>query len=132
LGIALTSIRDGKKRHSSKWLDFNFKIWEVRGGKTVDSQTGKLHVCNEHDFKRLYPVKPSNQENFEDLKKQEALMCMDEEDENGKKINFKLFGQFGANYRYVEMNVIPCKPEKPSPENAHRADTSCVYDVDDK
>jgi hypothetical protein len=59
-------------------------------------------------------------------------MCMDEFDYDGKKINFDLYGQLGSDYRYVEMNVIPCKPEQLSLENAATAKTSCVVDRNDK
>ena len=47
-------------------------------------------------------------------------MCLDETDDKGNAINFKLFGQPGSDYRYIEMNVIPCKPEQLTSRNAYR------------
>jgi hypothetical protein len=34
-------------------------------------------------------------------------MCLDARDENGKELNFHLFGQLGGDYRYIELNINP-------------------------
>jgi hypothetical protein len=57
---------------------------------------------------------------------------MNDKDDKGNAINFNLFGQPNSDYRYIEMNVIPCKPEQLTSRNAYREKTSCVADLTSK
>jgi hypothetical protein len=64
----MTSLMDGKIRHSPQYIDFEFKVWETKGSLTFPTHTGKLHVCNDDDYKKLKPVRKSMQQKVNDLK----------------------------------------------------------------
>jgi len=56
-------------------------------------------------------------------------MCLNKKDSKGKEVDPQLFGQNGSDYRYIEMNVIPCKPIQLTSRNKHRQNTECIANL---
>ena len=54
---------------------------------------------------------------------------MDKLDLKGKVIEKSIYGSHGADYRSIELLIIPCIPKQLTKENKHLVDTECIADL---
>jgi len=60
-------------------------------------------------------------------------MCLNDLDDDGKKIDMKLFGpDEGRGHRRVDLNYLPCKPKQLTKDNEKDYDTKCLADLKSK
>ena len=54
---------------------------------------------------------------------------MNKLDNKGKAIEKSIYGNPGAEYRSIDLNIIPCIPKQLTEENKHLVDTECIADL---
>jgi hypothetical protein len=78
----------------------------------------------------MYPPADSALDQIENLKKKNALLCLDKLDNKGKPLDdLNVYGVFG-NSRSIEITVMPCNPKELTEENKHLEKTECLVKMD--
>lgn len=88
-----------------------------------------MHVCTEQELTKFNPPSRGSKKEFDALKNDKTLMCMDENDYNGNLINKRLFGSTGNSFRSVEIALIPCVPKQITRWNKHLINSECLADL---
>lgn len=58
-------------------------------------------------------------------------MCINDLDDQGNKLNKKIYGYTGVDLRTIEINFIPCVPKQLTLYNKHLVDKECIADLKD-
>ena len=58
-------------------------------------------------------------------------MCLNDLDANGKKLNKNIYGTTGADFRNLDIALIPCVPKQLTPYNKHLVGKECMADLKD-
>jgi hypothetical protein len=111
-------------------VDFIAVIWKIEGGKSSKEATVGMHKCTEKDINQFYDPSKNSVKAFNNFKTE--LMCINDIDTEGKRINKKIFGSYGAEYRAIELNLIPCIPKQETSYNRHLKDKECIADLTSK
>jgi hypothetical protein len=78
----------------------------------------------------MYPPSNSARNQIENLKRKNALLCLDKLDNKGKPLDLNLYGVFGNSYHSIEINFMPCNPKELTEENKHLEKTECLVKMD--
>lgn len=70
-----------------------------------------MHHCTEEDYAKFYKRSTTSKKAFDFFKKENAFMCMDDYDLNGKPLNKDIFGTSGTDSRVIEITYVPCVPK---------------------
>jgi hypothetical protein len=131
IAISVTEAGTGEIKHSPKYVDWLLTAWTSENSAYKKEYIGGLHPCTEEEYAKFHPRATSSRMLFDNLKKENAWMCMNDYDFEGKKISKTLFGITGNNSRTLDMIFIPCIPKQLTPYNKHLVDKECIADYKD-
>jgi hypothetical protein len=92
IAISVTDAGSGDIKHDLSKIDWMLVVWADGNDKEY---VGGLHPCTEADYAKFYKRSIAAKGAFDRYKKANALMCMNEVDNKGEKVNMTLFGAVG-------------------------------------
>ena len=121
----------GEVKHDEKHVKWHGEIWEHDGTKDTLAQKIRVQKCTEEDFAKFYQIADQSKKIFENY--HDELLCLENKDINGNKINKKLYGSTNLqeNREFV-LVFTPCIPEQITDQNKDKEDEMCLADYNNK
>ena len=70
-----------------------------------------LHKCSDEDYEHFYKPSQNNVFKFEEMKTHNTSMCINRVDENGEKLDLRIWGKSEVEpHRRLDLSFKPCTP----------------------
>ena len=76
-------MKTNEEKDDKAYVEWYGAIFESDGKKETMKQKIGVHKCTEEDMKKFYEPGKKSKDKIEDLKKREALLCLNSFDING-------------------------------------------------
>jgi hypothetical protein len=81
---------------------------------------------------KFYKPARGSKNEFDNLVENKNLMCMNELDDKGVKVNKRIYGATGNSFKSIEVAFIPCIPKQITSKNKHLINKECLADLKSK
>jgi hypothetical protein len=131
IGFFALDFETQEVKNDPKYVNWRLKTYLIKDNALKYIKEAGLHKCTEQEYEEFYEPAESNKNYFEKHKKAKSFMCLNEFDNNGDKVDYKLYGGLGSGLAH-DIEFFPCIPKQLTPYNEHLVEKECIADLNDK